>query len=133
VPRRLGKRPERLNGVLVITEGAFVPESVIGYTLFDLHAKSTIRIVDCFAHQPVPGELLIRGSTPSDSMLCYDEEMRDLVILFVHVIANLVRLLGPGDLRSVVAESVHVRQQLLILNRSRQRLSLDYTIARFGQ
>lgn len=30
-------------------------------------------------------------------------------------------LLGPGGLRSVVAESVLVKQQLLILNRSRQR------------
>ena len=47
--------------------------------------------------------------------------MRDLVILFVHVIATLARLLGPGGIRSVVAESVLVKQQLLILNRSRQR------------
>ena len=47
--------------------------------------------------------------------------MRDLVILFVHVIATLARLLGPGGIRSVVAESVLIKQQLLILNRSRQR------------
>ena len=47
--------------------------------------------------------------------------MRDLVILFVHLIATFARLLGPGGLRSVVAESVLVKQQLLILNRSRQR------------
>jgi putative transposase len=47
--------------------------------------------------------------------------MRDLVILLVHVIATLARLLGPGGIRSVVAESVLVKQQLLILNRSRQR------------
>jgi len=47
--------------------------------------------------------------------------MRDLVILFVHVIATLARLLGLGGLRSVVAETVLVKQQLLILNRSRQR------------
>ena len=47
--------------------------------------------------------------------------MRELVILFVHVIATLARLLGPGGIRSVVAESVLVKQQLLILNRSRQR------------
>ena len=70
---------------------------------------------------PVPGELLIRGTTPGDSRFCYDKEMRDLVILFVHVIATLARLLGPGGIRSVVAESVLVKQQLLILNRSRQR------------
>ena len=47
--------------------------------------------------------------------------MRDLVILFVHIIATLARLLGPGGIRSVVAESVVIKQQLLILNRSRQR------------
>src|SRR6266571_2685102 len=47
--------------------------------------------------------------------------MRDLVILFVHLIATFARLLGPGGLRSVVAESVLVKQQLLILNRSRRR------------
>jgi hypothetical protein len=47
--------------------------------------------------------------------------MRDLVILFVHIIATFARLLGPGGIRSVVAESVLVRHQLLILNRSQQR------------
>ena len=47
--------------------------------------------------------------------------MRDLVILFVHLIVPLARLAGPGGIRSVVAESVLVKQQLLILNRLRQR------------
>jgi putative transposase len=47
--------------------------------------------------------------------------MRDLVILLVHVIVTCARLLGPGGIRSVVAESVFIKQQLLILNRSRQR------------
>ena len=47
--------------------------------------------------------------------------MRNFVILFVHVMATLTRLLGPGGIRSVVAESVLAKQQLLILNRSRQR------------
>ena len=47
--------------------------------------------------------------------------MHDLVILLVHIIATLARLLGPGGTRSVVAESVLLKQQLLILNRSLQR------------
>src|SRR5207253_4066035 len=47
--------------------------------------------------------------------------MRELVILFVHALATLARLWGPGGIRSVVAESVLIKQQLLILNRSRQR------------
>ena len=40
--------------------------------------------------------------------------MRDLLILLVHLLATLARLLGPGGLRSVVAESLLVKQQLLI-------------------
>jgi putative transposase len=47
--------------------------------------------------------------------------MRNLVILFIHVIATLFRLCGPGGIRSVVAESVIIKHQLLILNRSRKR------------
>src|SRR4030095_13138321 len=47
--------------------------------------------------------------------------MRDFVIVFVHLIVTLARLAGPGGLRSVVAESVLVRHQLLILNRGRKR------------
>ena len=47
--------------------------------------------------------------------------MRDFAILFVHLIVTLARLARPGGLRSVVAESVLVRHQLLILNRGRKR------------
>jgi len=47
--------------------------------------------------------------------------MRHLFMLFVHVLATIARLLGPGGVRSVVAESVLVKHQLLILNRTRQR------------
>ena len=47
--------------------------------------------------------------------------MRDLIILLVHGIATVARLTGPGGLRAVVAESLLVKHQLLILNRSRQR------------
>src|SRR6266481_8746097 len=47
--------------------------------------------------------------------------MRDLVVLFIHFIATLARLLRPGGARSVVAESLLLKHQLLILNRSRQR------------
>jgi len=44
--------------------------------------------------------------------------MRDVVTLFLHLIVVLVRL---GGFRSVVAESVLVRHQLLTLNRGRIR------------
>ena len=47
--------------------------------------------------------------------------MRDLAVLFLHLLATVARLAGPGGARSIVAESVLVKQQLLILNRSRKR------------
>jgi hypothetical protein len=47
--------------------------------------------------------------------------VRDLVVLFFHLLTTVARLAGPGGARSVVAESVLVKQQLLILNRSRTR------------
>src|SRR6202158_1399668 len=47
--------------------------------------------------------------------------MRTLVVLFIHFIATLARLLGPGGVRSLVAESLLLKHQLLIVNRSRQR------------
>src|SRR5580693_4122728 len=47
--------------------------------------------------------------------------MRDRVVLFIHFIATLARWLRPGGARSIVAESLLLKRQLLILNRSRQR------------
>jgi len=47
--------------------------------------------------------------------------MRDLVILFLHLLVTLFRLARPAGLRSVLAESVLVKHQLLILNRGRKR------------
>ena len=54
--------------------------------------------------------------------------MRDFIIFFVHLLVTVARLAGSGGVRSVVAESVFVKQQLLILNRSRKRAP-----ARMGQ
>ena len=47
--------------------------------------------------------------------------MRDFAVLFLHMLATVAWLVGPGGARSVVAESVLVKHQLLILNRSRKR------------
>jgi transposase InsO family protein len=47
--------------------------------------------------------------------------VRDLAVLLLHLLATFARLAGPGGARSVVAESVLVKHQLLILNRSRKR------------
>jgi hypothetical protein len=47
--------------------------------------------------------------------------VRDLAVLFLHLLVTVARLAGPGGARSVVAESVLVEHQLLILKRSRKR------------
>jgi len=47
--------------------------------------------------------------------------MRLLVVLITHLIAILAQLLEPGGVRSLVAESLLLKHQLLIVNRSRQR------------
>src|SRR6202795_1431074 len=47
--------------------------------------------------------------------------MRDMAVLFLHLLATVARLAGPGGARTVVGESVLVKHQLLILNRSRKR------------
>src|SRR5256885_4764875 len=47
--------------------------------------------------------------------------MRDVIILFVHVLSAVVRVFRPGGVRAVIAESALAKHQLLILNRSRRR------------
>jgi hypothetical protein len=39
----------------------------------------------------------------------------------IHLIATMAQLLGPGGVRSIVAESLLLKHQLLIVNRSRHR------------
>lgn len=47
--------------------------------------------------------------------------MRDIAILLIHLIATITKLIGRGGVRSVVAESLLLKHQLLILNRGRER------------
>ena len=47
-----------------------------------------------------------------------DCAMRDLPVLLLHLLVTVARLAGPGGARAVVAESVLVKHQLLILNPS---------------
>ena len=47
--------------------------------------------------------------------------MRDLLILVIHLLVTLVKLLRPGGARRVAAESLLLKHQLLISNRSRRR------------
>ena len=65
--------------------------------------------------------IVISPMIPEGFPSCHDSGMRNLIVLFIHFIATLVRLLGPGGVRSMVAESLLLKHQLLIVNRSRQR------------
>src|SRR5947207_14832983 len=47
--------------------------------------------------------------------------MGDLILLLVHVVTTVLRVVQPGGLRAVIAESVLIKHQLLILNRPRRR------------
>jgi hypothetical protein len=47
--------------------------------------------------------------------------MRDLLVLAVHLLVTAVKLLRPGGVRAVAAESVLLKHQLQVSNRSRQR------------
>jgi putative transposase len=47
--------------------------------------------------------------------------MRELLILAIHLLVTLVKLVGPGGVRAVVAVSLMLKHQILISNRSRRR------------
>ena len=47
--------------------------------------------------------------------------MKDLVLLLIHLLATLAKLLGPGGAKAIVADSLLMKQQLLVISRSRKR------------
>jgi len=47
--------------------------------------------------------------------------MKDLLIFLAHLLTTVAKLLGPGSARTVVANSLLMKQQLLVINRSRRR------------
>jgi putative transposase len=47
--------------------------------------------------------------------------MRDLAILFIHLITTAAKLMRPGGGRSVVAESLLLKHQLVVMNRGCER------------
>ena len=57
--------------------------------------------------------------------------MRDLLILAIHLVVTFAKLLRPGGARAVAAESLVLKHQLLIFNRSRQRAPNLTSLDRF--
>jgi hypothetical protein len=52
--------------------------------------------------------------------------MKDVFFLLVHLLTTLAKSLQPGGARSVIAENLLLKQQLIIHNQSRQRAP-DFT------
>jgi len=61
----------------------------------------------------------LEGSLAEDCEPGYGRFMRDLLILAVHLLVTLAKLLRSGGARAVAAESLLLKQQLLVINRSR--------------
>lgn len=57
--------------------------------------------------------------------------MRDLLLLAIHLVVTLAKCLRPGGVRRVAAESLLLKHQLLISNRSRHRAPNLTTLDRF--
>lgn len=57
--------------------------------------------------------------------------MRDLLTLTIHLLFTCLKLLGPGGVRAVAAESLLLKHQVLISNRSRLRAPNLTTLDRF--
>lgn len=47
--------------------------------------------------------------------------MKDLITLLLHLLTTLAKLMGPGGAKAIVADGLLMKQQLLVINRSRQR------------
>ena len=47
--------------------------------------------------------------------------MKDMLLMLAHLLTTLAKLLGPGGAKAIVADSLLMKQQLLIINRSRRR------------
>ena len=47
--------------------------------------------------------------------------MKDMLLLLAHLLTTIAKLLGPGGAKAVVADSLLLKHQLLIINRSRRR------------
>jgi hypothetical protein len=47
--------------------------------------------------------------------------MENLFVAFAHILSTIAKLLRPGGAKALVSKNLILKQQLLIINRSRQR------------
>jgi len=57
--------------------------------------------------------------------------MKGLPILLIHLLTTIARLIGPGGVKAVVADSLLMKQQLLVMYRTRKRAPALTALDRF--
>ncbi len=57
--------------------------------------------------------------------------MKTLFLLFIHFVVLIFKLLKPGGLKTVAAENLAIRQQLIVANKMRHRSPPLTTCERF--
>jgi hypothetical protein len=57
--------------------------------------------------------------------------MKDIFILPVHLLTAVAKLLGPGGAKAIIAENLLLKQQLMVVARSRRRAPSLSTADRF--
>jgi len=57
--------------------------------------------------------------------------MLEFIELLVHFLVTLIKLLKPGGVKRVMAESIAMKQQLIVMNRARKRSPVLVTRDRF--
>jgi len=87
---------------------------------------------------PVYGELVIFTWKRQLGLTCLRwlaslpcSAMKDLLILLAHLLTTIAKLLGPGGAKTIVADSLLMKQQLLIMNRTRRRAPNLSVVDRF--
>jgi hypothetical protein len=57
--------------------------------------------------------------------------MKDLLILLAHLLTTIARLMGSGGAKATVADSLLMKQQLLVMSRTRNRAPQLTALDRF--
>jgi hypothetical protein len=76
----------------------------------------------------VHGEFQNRSAFVARIAILLGSTVRDLAVLFLHLLATVAQLADPGGARSVVAESLLVKYQLLIATSNSTSDQLDESV-----
>jgi len=89
-------------------------------TWYESLGGSGVRIREFYPDWPFPHSLARTGGSDIVPL------MRDLLLLAIHVIVVFAKLLRPGGARAVLAESLALKHQLIIINRPKARSEFKF-------